>query len=85
MSLSEEEIKTKIADIQTELDNLVDNPQVDYQIGQKKVSASQKQEQLLKQLQYWEQKLKEIPSQSIDSFDAEIDKFGRDNSEYSED
>ncbi len=85
MPLSEEEIRAKIEAIQSELEQLVQNPQVDYQIGQKKVTASQKQEQLMKQLSYWEQKLKEIPGQSIDSFDVEIDKYGRDNSHYSED
>jgi hypothetical protein len=85
MPLSEEEIRAKIEAIQSELEQLVQNPQVDYQIGQKKVTASQKQEQLMKQLSYWEQKLKEIPGQSIDSVDFEIDKYGRDNSDYSED
>lgn len=85
MPLSEEEIRAKIDDINTELAQLAENPEVDYQIGQKRVSASQKQEQLLKQLQYWEQKLKELPSQSVDSFDFEVDQFGRDKSEYSGD
>ena len=85
MPLSEEEIRAKIEAIQSELEQLVQNPQVDYQIGQKKVTASQKQEQLMKQLSYWEQKLKEIPEQSIDSVDFEIDKYGNDISDYSED
>ena len=85
MPLSEEEIRAKIEAIQSELEQLVQNPQVDYQIGQKKVTASQKQEQLMKQLSYWEQKLKEILEQSIDSVDFEIDKYGNDISDYSED
>jgi hypothetical protein len=85
MPLSEEEIIARIEAIQSELEQLVQNPQVDYQIGQKKVTASQKQEQLMKQLSYWEQKLKEIPEQSIDSVDFEIDKYGNDISDYSED
>jgi hypothetical protein len=85
MPLSEEEIREKIEAIQSELNSLVQNPQVDYQIGQKSVSASQKQEQLMKQLEYWEQKLKEIPHQSVDSYDFEVDQYGRDKSDYSGD
>ena len=85
MPFSEEEIRAKIEEIQAELSQMAENPQVDYQMGQKRVSASQKQEQLLKQLHYWEQKLKEMPSQSVDSFQVEIDQFGQDKSKYSGD
>ena len=82
MGLTEAEIEQKIAAILSELEQLVTNPQVDYQIGNKRVSASQKQAQLLKQLEYWESKLKQLPTEDASSFDIDIDQFGQDKSEY---
>ena len=82
MGLTEAEIEQKIAAIISELEQLVTNPQVDYQIGNKRVSASQKQAQLLKQLEYWESKLKGIPTEDVGSLDIDIDQFGQDKSEY---
>jgi hypothetical protein len=82
MELTEAEIEQKIAAILSELEQLVTNPQVDYQIGNKRVSASQKQAQLLRQLEYWERRRKGIPTDSIDSFAIDINKFGEDKSEY---
>lgn len=82
MELTEAEIEQKIAAILSELEQLVTSPQVDYQIGNKRVSASQKQAQLLRQLEYWERRRKGIPTDSIDSFAIDINKFGEDKSEY---
>ncbi|TKJ30068.1 hypothetical protein CEE39_08505 [bacterium (candidate division B38) B3_B38] len=82
MGLTESEIEQKIDAILSELEQLVTNPQVDYQIGNKRVSASQKQAQLLRQLEYWERKRKGIPTESIDSFAVDINKFGEDKSRY---
>ncbi len=82
MGITEAEIEQKIAAILSELEQLVTNPQVDYQIGNKRVSASQKQAQLLKQLEYWESKLKQLPTEDVSSLDIDIDQFGQDKSEY---
>ena len=82
MALSESQIQAKINAIHDKLAELVENPQVDYQIGNKRVNASQYHAMLMKELEYWEKKLKEIPTEDVSSVDIEIDKFGQDKSEY---
>ncbi|MCD6451249.1 MAG: hypothetical protein J7L64_02620 [Acidobacteria bacterium] len=84
MGISYEEIEAKIASIRAELDKLAQSPEVDYQIGDKKVSASQKQAQLLAQLEYWERRLRSFPFEDALSFDYRITRFGDDVSDYEE-
>jgi hypothetical protein len=82
MGMSYEEIESKIQAIRAELEKLVEAPEVDYQLGDKRVSASQKQAQLLAQLEYWEKRLKAFPLEDVSGFDYRIDQFGGDVSDY---
>jgi hypothetical protein len=69
-----------IADIDAKIQALLDNPQVDYQEGDVRVSASQKLVQLIEVRKH----LVESPDSEIEqmTFDDDIDEFGVDNSQY---
>jgi len=82
MALSESEIQAKIDAIVAKLDELVASPQVDYSIGSKRYNASQYHDMLMKQLEYWEGKLKALPYEDVSAADYDISEFGEDLSEY---
>lgn len=82
MALSESQIQEKIDAIHTKLDELRENPQFNYQVGNKRVDAGQYHKMLLDELAYWEKKLKEIPKEDVSAVDYDIDQFGQDKSEY---
>jgi hypothetical protein len=68
-----------LAAIDTQILALVNDPQVDYKIGDKTVSAGQKMKQLLEaRRQIAEQQDADL---SILAFDIDINEFGEDNSQ----
>lgn len=67
-------------EVETKINELLTNPKVDYQIGDKKVSASQYLDQLLK---YREQLLKHpVADQATMHFEFDFDEFGDELGEY---
>ena len=82
MALTESQINTKLTAIDAAIDTLVTSPQVDYQIGAKSVSASQKIEQLINLRKMYEKLLTDIPSEEIKDMEDSISNFGEDNNEY---
>jgi len=61
------------------LADLVENPQPDYQVGSIRVNASQYNEMLMRQLRYWEDKLKAIPKEDVSAVDIDVSEFGEDD------
>jgi len=72
-----------LAEVEAKIEALLDSPEVDYQIGDKRVSASQKLDQLLK----YRKALIENP-QSGDGdiqqihFNLNVNEFGEEQGEY---
>lgn len=82
MALTEAQINTKLTAIDAALDALVTSPQVDYKIGQKSVSASQKQKQLMEQREYYEKLLLQIPKEEVIDQEDSITALGEDQNQY---
>lgn len=85
MAYGETTIDAKIASIDTQLATLVTTPEVDYSIGQKRVSASQKQRLLMEQRQMWEEMKTNIPSEKVRDFEYDVNQHGEDKTEYAGD
>ena len=70
-----------LSEVETKIEALLDSPQVDYTIGDKKVSASQKLDQLIK---YREHLLKYPVDTDLQivHFDTGVNEFGEETGEY---
>ncbi len=70
-----------LAQVDVKIKALLDSPEVDYTIGDKKVSASQKLDQLLK---YREHLLKHPSDNDLQTihFNTNINEFGEEQGEY---
>lgn len=82
--LTETQIDTKIAAIDVQLDAIVASPDtaIDYSIGEKRVSKSQKVEWLMKLRQMYVSLRALIPYEAERQLDININIFGDDDSEY---
>lgn len=69
-----------LAEVETKINALLTTPEVDYTVGDKKFSNSQK----LKQLMAYREHLLKHPTASVDTlhFDLGISEFGQERSEY---
>ena len=69
-----------LSEVEAKIRSLLESPEVDYQIGDMRVSASQK----LKQLLEYRRELKKRPtaSQAIVSFNLDVNEFGEEQGEY---
>lgn len=69
-------------EVETKINELLANQQVDYQIGDKRVSASQKLDQLLK----YRKHLLENPQTDLATmhFNFNVNEFGEEQGEYEE-
>lgn len=70
-----------LSEVDTKIEALLESPQVDYQIGDKKVSAGQKLDQLLK---YREHLLKYPADADLVTmhFNTNVNEFGEEQGEY---
>jgi len=69
-----------IASIDAQLETIIASPEVDYQIGELRVSASQKAKQLLDM----KKQLLQQPDIDVDTmaFDFDVNEFGEDSSQF---
>jgi len=70
-----------LSEVDTKIEALLENPQVDYQIGDKKVSANQK----LKQLLTYREHLLKFPADTdlkTIHFNTNVNEFGEEQGEY---
>jgi hypothetical protein len=70
-----------LSEVDAKIEALLENPQVDYRIGDKQVSASQKLNQLLK---YREHLLKNPTDADLQTihFNTNVNEFGEEQGEY---
>jgi len=70
-----------LSEVDTKIEALLESPQVDYMIGDKKVSAGQKLDQLLK---YREHLLKHPTDTDLltMTFNTNVNEFGEEQGEY---
>ena len=80
--LTEAQYTAKIAAIDTKMDALIESPEsaVDYKMGQKAVSNSQKVKGLLSLREHYVTLRDRLPYEDVSSFDYDITEFGEDRS-----
>lgn len=71
-----------IATIDTKISALIANPQVDYAVGNVRVSASQKMEQLIKLREMLLTRMANKPYEAIDVIQTDFSAFGEDLGSY---
>ena len=70
-----------LAEVETKIAALLESPQVDYVIGDKKVSASQKLDQLIKYREHLVKHPIDADLQTI-HFNTNVNEFGEEQGEY---
>lgn len=72
-----------LAEVEAKIETLLESPETDYQIGSKRVNASQKLDQLLK---YREHLMKHPGTSDADlqtlNFNMNVNEFGEETGEY---
>ncbi len=71
-----------IVAIDLKISALIANPQVDYAVGNVRVSASQKMEQLIKLRELFVKRLAEKPYEAIEVIQSDFSAFGEDLGSY---
>lgn len=71
-----------IVTIDAKISALIANPQVDYAVGNVRISASQKMEQLIKLREMFLQRMAEKPFEAIDVIQSNFDAFGEEFGSY---
>uniref|UniRef100_A0A6M3L5A6 Uncharacterized protein n=1 Tax=viral metagenome TaxID=1070528 RepID=A0A6M3L5A6_9ZZZZ len=82
--LTQAELESKISTIDAQLATLMAAPSsiVDYKIGQKSVSGSQKVESLLKMREVYQKLLDAFPAEGFQRLALDTDEYGEDQTEY---
>ena len=71
-----------LATVDAQLSALAVNPQVDYQVGNVRISASQKLKQLMDMREMIITRMKEKPFESIEVIQSDFSVFGQDLSSF---
>lgn len=71
-----------IVTIDAKISALIANPQVDYAVGNVRISASQKMEQLIRLRELFIKRMAEKPFEGIDVIQSNFDAFGEEFGSY---